>query len=46
MAKLLRTPEAVDSLLEIWDHIAEDNTSAADRLLRKIDACFRVRSDA
>ena len=37
MAQLFRTPEAVDSLLEIWGHIAEDSTSAADRLLRKID---------
>ena len=37
MAQLLRTPEAVDSLLEIWDYIAQDNPPAADRVLRKID---------
>lgn len=37
MAQLLRTPEAVESLFEIWDHIAADSIIAADRLLLKID---------
>ena len=37
MPQVLRTPEAVDSLLEIWDFVAQDSVSAADRLLRRID---------
>ena len=43
MAALLRTPEATQSLLEIWDRIAQDNVSAADKLLRRIDdTCQRL----
>ena len=37
MPHVFRTREAVDSLLEIWDFVAQDSVLAADRLLRRID---------
>ncbi|MDQ7017516.1 MAG: type II toxin-antitoxin system RelE/ParE family toxin [Robiginitomaculum sp.] len=38
MAKLIRTRQAEIDLLEIWAFIAEENTMAADELVRKLDA--------
>ena len=38
MANFTRTAAAERDLSEIWDYIAEDNESAADRTLREIDA--------
>ena len=37
MPRILRTPQAVEDALQIWDYIAQDNTSAADKLIRRID---------
>ncbi|MEN9574915.1 MAG: hypothetical protein RL514_2770 [Verrucomicrobiota bacterium] len=34
----LRTPEARLDLCDIWEYIADDNVSAADRLVEEIDA--------
>ena len=36
MAQITRAREAEADLLEIWTHIAEDNSYAADKLLRDI----------
>mgnify|MGYP001604054192 CR=1 FL=1 len=44
MAGILRTPQANDDLIEIWDRIAKDNLSAADRLLRRIDETCKLLS--
>ena len=38
MAAVLRTRQAEEDLLEIWDYIAADNPAAADGLLDEIDA--------
>ena len=38
MAAVLRTRQAEEDLLEIWDYIADDNPIAADDLLDEIDA--------
>jgi len=40
--RLLRTPEAVDDLDGIWDHIALDNMSAADRVLDELHERFAL----
>jgi len=36
MAKLLRTPQANEDLLSIWNYVASDNTDAADTLLLQL----------
>jgi toxin ParE1/3/4 len=36
MPQVLRTPQAEQDLLEVWDYIAADNPVAADRLLDRI----------
>ena len=38
MAHFTRTAAAERDLSEIWDYIAEDNETAADKTLREIDA--------
>ncbi len=41
--RLFRTRRARQDLIEIWEHIAADNPSAADALLDRIDdACSRL----
>ncbi len=43
MAMLRRTLIAESDLRDIWHHIAQDNPSAADQLLRAIgDLCVRL----
>lgn len=37
MPRLLRTPQAAFDLLEIWQYIAVDEVTAADRFLDKIE---------
>lgn len=41
MARIIRSPEAKADALEIWSYIAEDNPTAADRLLDRFDNLFR-----
>jgi toxin ParE1/3/4 len=41
MARLLRTPKADAALEAIWEYIARDDASAADRVILKIDATSR-----
>lgn len=42
MAQLLLTPEAEESRIEIWLHVAQDSADAADRLLERIDEKCRL----
>jgi len=37
MTTLFRTRQAEIDLLEIWDYIAKDNLTAADKLIRRLD---------
>lgn len=37
-----RRPQAALDILDIWDHIAEDNLDAADRWVDQIDATFEL----
>ena len=41
MARILRSPAAGADAAEIWRYIAEDNPTAADRLLERFDRTFR-----
>lgn len=45
MARLLRTPQADEDLLDIWTHVAQDSVEAADRLLRRIDDRCRLLAE-
>jgi toxin ParE1/3/4 len=42
MAKVIRSPEAAEDLLEIWQYIADENEAAADKLLNEIDAASKM----
>lgn len=42
MAQVLLTPEAEESRIEIWLHVAGDSPEAADRLLEGIDEKCRL----
>jgi toxin ParE1/3/4 len=43
MARVVRSAVAERDLIEIWSYIAEDNPTAADRLLDAVDAaCARL----
>lgn len=37
MPRIIRTPQANEDVLGIWDYIAQDRVSAADKLVRRID---------
>jgi toxin ParE1/3/4 len=41
MPRLVRTRQARDDVIEIWEYIARDNTVAADSVLRKLDETMR-----
>ncbi len=42
MPTVIRSPEAAEDLLEIWQYIADDNEAAADKLLNEIDAASKM----
>lgn len=42
MAHVSHRPQAALDILDIWDHIAEDNPGAADRWVDQIDATFEL----
>jgi toxin ParE1/3/4 len=42
MARVERTGRARIDLLQVWTYIANDNLSAADRMLDRIDATCRL----
>ena len=45
MAKLIRTRQAEIDLMEIWAYIATEDSTAADGLIRKLDARSRQLLD-
>jgi toxin ParE1/3/4 len=42
MARILRTRQAREDVLDIWEHIAADNRTAADRLVRRLDEAVQL----
>lgn len=40
MATVVRRPLAALDILDVWDHIADDNMAAADRWVDELDAVF------
>ena len=44
MARIIRSPDAENDLLEIWSHIANDKPSAADRFLDKPEQRIQLLS--
>ena len=45
MPRFKITGAAEDDLLDIWEYIAEDNESAADKLLRGLNTKFHALSE-
>jgi toxin ParE1/3/4 len=43
--EIIRRPQAYRDLIEIWDFIAADNETAADRMLARIDEVLRMLRD-
>jgi toxin ParE1/3/4 len=43
--KVARTPRARSDLVEIWNYIAQDSESSADRLLWRIDGVLSMLSE-
>ena len=37
MSRIIRTPQAQEDILSVWEYIAGDNVTAADKLVRSID---------
>lgn len=44
MPQITRRPLATADILDIWDHIAEDNVAAADRWVDQLDETFGLLS--
>jgi toxin ParE1/3/4 len=42
--RLFRTPGAIADLDALWDYIAGDNPTAADRVLDRLNECFTLLS--
>ena len=42
MTEIITRPEADADLIEIWIYIAEDSSSAADRLLDRINNIYQI----
>lgn len=42
MPTVIRSPEAAEDLLEIWQYIADDNEAAADKLLNELDTASKM----
>jgi toxin ParE1/3/4 len=45
MGRIVRTRQAREDVLAIWEYIAADNETAADRLLRRFDETARRLSE-
>jgi len=45
MGRIVRTRQAREDVLAIWEYIAADNETAADRLLKRIDETARRLSE-
>jgi toxin ParE1/3/4 len=46
MARIIRTPEALNDLAEIWEYIGANNPGAADRLLDNIDEKVKLIAES
>jgi len=44
MASFLRTSQALQDLDAVWDHVAQDNVTAADKLLDQFNERFQLLS--
>lgn len=44
--KILQTPRARLDLIEVWQFIADDNQTAADRMLDRTDAMLGMLSES
>ncbi len=42
MGRVTRRPQAAADILEIWDYIAEDDVTAADRWVDRLDETFKL----
>ncbi|MGH9524196.1 MAG: type II toxin-antitoxin system RelE/ParE family toxin [Terriglobales bacterium] len=42
MARVKRTKEADEDIVDIWTYIADDNSTAADRLLKTFESTFAM----
>ena len=45
MARLIRTNQAREDVLDIWAYIARDNSQAADKLVRKLDDAMQLLAE-
>lgn len=45
MARLIRTSQAREDVLDIWAYIAQDNPAAADKLLCRIDETMQLLAE-
>jgi toxin ParE1/3/4 len=45
MARIVRTRQAREDVIDIWEYIARDNSTAADKLLRKFDETMQHLSE-
>lgn len=43
--RISRTPRARLDLVEVWSYIADDNETAADQVLRRIDSVLSMLAD-
>ena len=43
--RISRTPRARLDLVEVWGYIADDNETAADQVLRRIDSVLAMLAD-
>lgn len=44
MLRILRTPQSIEDLANLWSFIADDNPEAADQLLRDIESALALIS--
>jgi toxin ParE1/3/4 len=45
MAKLFRTAQAAEDLIDIWLYIANDNLTAADKMLSRFESVFETLTE-
>lgn len=45
MLQIIRTPQAREDVLDIWDYIGVDNPAAADTVVRRLDEVVRLLAD-
>lgn len=45
MARIIRTRQSREDVIEIWEYVASDSAVAADKLLKKFDETMRRLSE-